>query len=274
MSNFFSIFDLPFMMRALLAGCLVALLTSQLGVLVISRKLAFLGDTLSHAAFTGIAIGIALGINLNLTVFLLAVIIAFVLTWLQDKSSLSSDTYIALLYSSLLAFGIVIVSHSQGLRAELFQYLFGDILAVSFTDIIIMASVVIISILLLIICYRPLLMITIDQDLAHSQGVKVKIYNYLFTLLLALATAITIKLIGVLLLSALLIIPAAIALTIARSLKQTLILSLLSAELMAIIGIFVSYLYDLPTGPTIILIGTGFFVLINVLKRLSWKTGQ
>lgn len=268
MINILEPFSLPFMLRALLAGMMVACLTSQLGMLVISRKMAFLGDTLSHAAFTGIAIGLALGIQPTITVFLLSISIAFVLTWLQEKSHLSSDTYIALLYSSLLALGIVIVSKSSGFRTELFQYLFGDILSIAPPDLVIIASVVLVSLIVMAFSYKPLLMLTIDQELAHSKGVSVRFYNYLFVLLLALTTAVTIKIIGVLLLSALLIIPAATALTIATSLKRSLIYSFLFAQLMTIVGLYVSYLADLPSGPTIILTGTGIFVVLTLSKKL------
>ncbi len=268
MINILEPFSFAFMLRALIAGVMVALLSSQLGLLVISRKMAFLGDTLSHAAFTGIALGLVLGIEPTITVFIISIIIAFLLTWLQEKSHLSSDTYIALLYSSLLALGIVIVSKSAGFRTELFQYLFGDILAIQNADLLLIAGVMVISIIISIFTYKSLLMITIDRELAHTKGVATKFYNYLFVLLLALTTAITIKIIGVLLLSALLIIPAATALTVARSLKASMALSFIFAELMTILGLYSSYSFDLPSGPTIILCGTSCFIIVSLFKRI------
>lgn len=258
----------PFMLRAVIASLLLALLTSQVGVFVLSRKLAFLGDTLSHAAFTGIAIGLIIGIHPQITVFAIAILVAFLLTWLQDNAKLSSDTYIAILYSSLLSFGIVLISLFTGFRAELFQYLFGDILAIDITDLAMIGTVTIATIIGIYIYYKPLMMVVIDRDIAQSKGINVRAYNYIFILLLALTTAVTIKIIGVLLLSSLLVIPAASAMMQAKSLKGAFIYSFVIAELMAILGLFVSYIADTPSGPTMILVGSVFFALLNIKKAI------
>ncbi len=268
-AHLFEAFSYPFMWRALIAGVLLAILTSQVGIFVLSRKLAFLGDTLSHAAFTGIAVGLITGIHPQITVFAIAILVAFLLTWLQDNAKLSSDTYIAILYSSLLSFGIVLISLFTGFRAELFQYLFGDILAIDNTDLIMILVVTIATIIGLFWQYRPLMMVVIDKDIAQSKGVKVKIYNYLFILLLALTTAVTIKIIGVLLLSSLLVIPAACAMMQARSLKGAFIYSFVVAEAMAILGLVCSYLGDTPSGPTMILIGSVMFATLNIKHALQ-----
>jgi zinc transport system permease protein len=266
-TTLWEIFSYPFMLRALIAGLLLALLTSQVGVL--SRKLAFLGDTLSHAAFTGIAIGLIIGIHPQITVFAIAILVAFLLTWLQDNAKLSSDTYIAILYSSLLSFGIVLISLFTGFRAELFQYLFGDILAIDTTDIVMISIVTLATIIGIYAYYRPLMMVVIDKDIAQSKGVNVKIYNYIFILLLALTTAVTIKIIGVLLLSSLLVIPAACAMMQAKSLKGAFIYSCIVAELMAFIGLILSYIADTPSGPTMILVGSVFFAILNIKKAIQ-----
>ncbi len=259
-------FSLSFMINALLTGIMIATLASQVGIFVVGRKLAFLGDTLSHAAFTGIAFGIALGISPNITVFLLAIIIALILTWLQERAELPSDTYIAILYSSLLALGIMVVSTFKGYRVELFQYLFGDILAISQQDLFVTFVVTIIVLLMILTNFRKLTMIVIDRDIAHTKGVNVRILNYIFVLLLALTTAVTIKIIGVLLLSALLIIPSASALIIARNLRSSLLYSFIIAEIMVITGLILSYHWDTPSGPTMIIVGSVIFVLSNVYR--------
>lgn len=268
-TTFLEALSYPFMLRALLASLLLALLTSQVGVFVLSRKLAFLGDTLSHAAFTGIAIGLIIGIHPQITVFGIAILVAFLLTWLQDNAKLSSDTYIAILYSSLLSFGIVLISLFTGFRAELFQYLFGDILAIDRADLVMIGIVTIATIIGIYLYYRPLMMVVIDKDIAQSKGINVRAYNYIFILLLALTTAVTIKIIGVLLLSSLLVIPAASAMMQAKSLKGAFIYSFIIAELMALIGLLLSYVANTPTGPTMILVGSTFFAMLNIKKALQ-----
>lgn len=263
------IFSYPFMWRAMIAGVLLALLTSQVGIFVLSRKLAFLGDTLSHAAFTGIAIGLITGIHPQITIFIIAILVAFLLTWLQEHTRLSSDTYIAILYSSLLSLGIVIISLFTGFRAELFQYLFGDILAIDNSDLWLILLVTIATIIGLFRYFRPLMMVVIDKDIAHTKGVNVKIYNYIFILLLALTTAVTIKIIGVLLLSSLLVIPAACALMQSKSLKGAFIYAFVVAEVMAICGLLFSYWGNTPSGPTMILIGSILFTILNIKHAIQ-----
>ncbi|MBP7056979.1 metal ABC transporter permease [Candidatus Gracilibacteria bacterium] len=257
----------PFIWRALLAGGLMAVLTSQIGIFVLSKKLAFLGDTLSHAAFTGIALGLVVGLNPQVTVFAIAVLIAIVLTWLQNNSKLSSDTYIAILYATLLSLGIMIMSRLQGYRTELFQYLFGDILSISLHDIITISLVTILTLALLAWRYRILVMIIVDQDIAKTRGIAVQKYNYLFVLLLALTTAVTIKMIGVLLLSSLLVLPSASSLLISKSMRQSFIWSFVLSEIMIVSGLLLSIFWDTPSGPTIIFIGSVIFLILNIWRR-------
>ncbi len=254
-----------FFINALIIGIIIASLASQIGIFVVGRKLAFLGDTLSHGAFTGIAIGLLVGIHPTITIFVFAILIALTLTWLQEHTELSTDTHLAIFYSSLLALGIMIF----GQEVELNEYLFGDISNITWSDITI-AAVVAGSVLSIILFnFRKFIMTIMDKDIAHTKGVNVRFYNYLFVVLLALTVAITVKVIGVLLLSALLIIPSASALILAKNLSRSFLYSWIIAEIMVILGLFLAYYGNTPSGPTMIIVGTVIFVCANVYRLLK-----
>lgn len=251
-----------FLINALIIGIVIATLASQIGIFVVGKKLAFLGDTLSHGAFTGIALGLVLGIHPTISIFVLAIFIALVLTWLQERTELSTDTHIAIFYSSLLALGIMVF----GEEIELNEYLFGDISKISFTDITIATVIAGFVLLVIFLNFRKFMMNIIDRDIAHTKGVNVRFYNYLFVVLLAFTTAITIKIIGVLLLSALLVIPSASALILAKNLYRSFLYSWIIAEIMVVLGLLVAYYGNKPSGPTMIVIGTAIFIVSNVYK--------
>lgn len=250
---------------AYIIGAITALLASQIGIFVVGKKLSFLGDTLSHGAFTGIAIGLLLGIQPTITIFVFAIAIALILTWLQEKTEISTDTHLAIFFSSFLALGILIF----GQEVELNEYLFGDISHIVLSDIILAAITTGIVLLIIFANFRKFIMTVLDKDIAQAKGVNVRFYNYLFVLLLALTTAITIKIIGILLLSALLIIPAASALIMAKNLRLALIYSFLIAEIMVILGLILSSYWNTQSGPTMIIVGTGIFILSNIFQVIK-----
>ena len=251
--------------NALIVGVSIALLASQIGIFVVGKKLSFLGDTLSHGAFTGIAIGLLIGIHPTITIFTFAVALALILTWLQEKSELSNDTYLAIFFSSLLALGIMIF----GEEIELNEYLFGDINNVQFLDMLIAITVSGVVLSTLWLNFRKFIMTVVDKDIAQTKGINVSRYNYLFVVLLALTTAVTIKVIGILLFSALLVIPAASALILAKNLARSFVYSWVIAEMMVILGLFISYYGHTPSGPTMIIVGTGIFILSNIYRLVD-----
>lgn len=253
-----------FIWRALIAGLVVAVVAGPLGSFVVWRRMAYFGDSLSHSALLGIALGILVGINTTLSLLIVCLAIAALVVWMESRQRLSHDTLLGIFAHSSLSLGLVALSLIQGLRIDLMAYLFGDILAVTTTELYwIMAGGIAMLIALLMI-WRPLLALTVNEDLAKVEGVRVDLMRLLFMLLMALVVAVSIKLVGVLLITSLLIIPAAVARQFARSPEQMALLAALAGGISVLGGMFVSLQWDTPTGPSIVVVASLLFFLVNL----------
>ncbi len=258
-----------FLILALLAGCAVALVAGPLGAFAVWRRMAYFGDTLAHSALLGVTFGLLLDINLNLAIALGCLLLALILVALQNNRFLATDTLLGILSHSTLALGLICVSVFSENRIDLMAYLFGDILAVSQTDVI---SIWIISVAVLaaiIWLWRPLLAITVHEELAQVEGVPVVRVRAALMLLMALVIAIAMKVVGVLLITALLIIPAAASRRLTTSPEQMAIVASLLGIIAVMAGLAASYWWDTPAGPAIVLSATLLFSLTLVRKRRS-----
>jgi zinc transport system permease protein len=253
-----------FIWRALIAGLVVAAVAGPLGTFVVWRRMAYFGDSLSHSALLGIALGILTGVNTTLSLLLVCLGIAVLVVWMESRQRLSHDTLLGIFAHSSLSLGLVALSLIQGLRIDLMAYLFGDILAVTTTELywIMVGGGAVLMALLMI--WRPLLALTVNEDLAQVEGVRVDLMRLLFMLLMALVVAVSIKLVGVLLITSLLIIPAAVARQFARSPEQMALLAALAGALSVVGGLFVSMQWDTPTGPSIVVVASLLFFLVNL----------
>jgi len=253
-----------FIWRALLAGLVVAAVAGPLGTFVVWRRMAYFGDSLSHSALLGIALGILTGVNTTFSLLLVCLGIAVLVVWMESRQRLSHDTLLGIFAHSSLSLGLVALSLIQGLRIDLMAYLFGDILAVTTTELywIMAGGAAVLAALLMI--WRPLLALTVNEDLAQVEGVRVDLMRLLFMLLMALVVAVSIKLVGVLLITSLLIIPAAVARQFARSPEQMALLAALAGALSVLGGMFVSMQWDTPTGPSIVVVASLLFFLVNL----------
>lgn len=256
-----------FLLYALLAGIAVALVAGPLGAFAVWRRMAYFGDTLAHSALLGVTFGLLLGVNLNLAVALGCLLLALVLVALQQNRFLATDTLLGILSHSTLALGLVCVSLFSETRIDLLAYLFGDILSVSPLDV---ASIWIIStsvILVIAWLWRPLLAITVHEELAEVEGVPVAKVRTLLMLLMALVIAIAMKVVGVLLITALLIIPAAASRRLSSTPESMAIIASLLGCLAVSLGLMASYYWDSPAGPSIVLAATGLFILTLTKKQ-------
>ncbi|WP_347330144.1 zinc ABC transporter permease subunit ZnuB [Marinimicrobium locisalis] len=255
-----------FLLYALLSGLGVALVAGPLGALVVWRRMAYFGDTLAHSALMGVTFGLLLNVNLNLAVAVGCLLLALVLVALQHNRLLATDTLLGILSHSTLALGLVMVSLFTNSRIDLLGYLFGDILSASATDVVTVWVISVVVSALLLLLWRPLLAITVHEDLAHVEGVPVTAVRTALMLLMALVIAIAMKVVGVLLITALLIIPAATS----RRLTHTPETMALGASLLGALsvagGLGASFIWDSPAGPSIVLCATVAFVL-SLLKR-------
>lgn len=255
-----------FLLYALLSGLGVALAAGPLGALVVWRRMAYFGDTLAHSALMGVTFGLLLGVNLNLAVAVGCLLLALMLVALQQNRLLATDTLLGILSHSTLALGLVTVSLFTDSRIDLLGYLFGDILSASAADVITIWAVSIVVTLLLLLLWRPLIAITVHEDLAQVEGVPVTAVRTALMLLMALVIAIAMKVVGVLLITALLIIPAAASRRLTHTPESMALVASGLGSLSVAGGLGASFLWDSPAGPSIVLCATTLFIL-SLLRR-------
>ncbi|MGU3577163.1 metal ABC transporter permease [Brucellaceae bacterium C25G] len=258
-----------FFTRALIAGIGLAITTGPLGCFIIWRRMAYFGDTMSHSALLGVALALFFDINMILGVFLVALSISAVLLLLQRKQSLSSDSLLGILSHSTLALGLVIVAFMTWIRVDLMSFLFGDILSVSATDIIFIYGGGAVVLTILAFLWRPLLASTVNEDLARAEGMRPDLSQAIFMILLAVIIAIAMKIVGILLITAMLIIPAATARRFASTPEKMALIASVVGSLAVTAGLFGSLQYDTPSGPSIVVAAFGIFMLslLSVNKR-------
>ena len=250
-----------FFTRALIAGVGIAIIAGPLGCLVIWRRLSYFGDTLSHSALLGVTLAYAFSMNITLSVFIISSVVAIVLINLQKRTKLAGDSLLGLLAHSTLAIGLVLIGFLSSIRFDLMGLLFGDILAVTTEDIALVwiGGIIILGILYFI--WKSLFSATVNYDLAAAEGMKPEISNLIFTLLLAGVIALSIKMIGALLITGLLLIPAAIARNLSNSPKQMIIIAILAGIASVVLGLFTSLELNTSSGPSIIVVSLALFIL-------------
>jgi zinc transport system permease protein len=258
-----------FILRALLGGLAVALVAGPLGSFVVWRRMAYFGDTLAHSALLGVALGFLIGISVSLTVILLCVSLAMLLVVLQRQRRLASDTLLGILAHSALSLGLVAISFLEGVRIDLMAYLFGDILAVSWNDLWWIFAGGLVALLLLLVLWRPLLAVTVHEDLARVEGVRVSLVSIGFMLLIALVIAVAMKVVGILLITSLMIIPAAAARRLSSTPEQMALLAAAIGSLAVVGGIWGSLEWDTPTGPSIVVAAAVLFAVIFALPGMG-----
>lgn len=260
------------LLPSLLAGLSLTTITGPLGTFVVWRRMSYFGDTLSHAALLGIAFGFLLNINLFYAVIFVTLILALGLLWLESQKQLPIDTLLGILAHSALSLGLVVISLMGNIRIDLMGYLFGDLLSITYTDIAQIVIGVIFIGLLLIWRWNDFLFITVNEELAFIQGINIRLTKLILTLLLAFTIGIAMKFVGALIITSLLIIPAATARYISKTPEVMAILSIIIGMISVLSGLLFSFLYDTPTSPSVVLSNAGlFFVCLFVSKFFNAK---
>lgn len=260
--------------RALLGALMLAALLGPLGSFVVWRHMAYLGDTIAHAALLGVAFSlIASTLPMTLTVFAVAIGVAVVLYRFGHDARFHSDTILGILAHGALALGVLLVALSRQ-RVDINAYLFGDILTLEWSDVGVLAMLVIVIGTLLKFIWKPLLMVTISPAIAHVEGINARRTQLVLLLMLASVIAIAIQMVGVLLITALLIIPAASARYLARTPGQMALLASAIGMSTAALGLFGSLQVDAPTGPTMVVVGAFVFVVIGCVTKLRTKSSN
>lgn len=248
------LFSYGFMQRAVFAGALLAVFSGIISVFIVLRRVAFLGSGISHAAFGGVSIGFLLGINPLLTALAYSVVIAFGIEQISTRGKLAEDTAIGIFFSSSMALGIVLIGLSSSYNVDLYGYLFGSILAVTREDALLAVIVTLFLTCVILLIMKELHFITFNEELALVSGIKVRLIKTVFLLSMAIAIVLGIKLVGIILVSAMLVIPGAAAQILTRSFYRMVFISCLISLFSVISGIAVSYRFNLAPGGTIVLV--------------------
>lgn len=262
----------PFLVRALAAGIGVAVIAGVIGCFVVWRRMAYFGDSLAHSALLGVALGFAIGISPNLGTIVICSLFALLLLWLQQKKVLTTDTLLGILAHASLSVGLVTISLLNQ-RIDLHAYLFGDILTVTPNELWWIYGGGAIVLLVLLFNWSSLVLMTLHEDLARAEGVRVLLTQFLLMFLMTIVVAVSIRIVGILLITSMLIIPAATARQLVRSPEAMAIVSATIGIAAVIIGLFGSLRLDTPSGPSIVVAAAVLFmVLFPITTALSQKS--
>jgi zinc transport system permease protein len=264
----FDILSVSFMQRALIAGVLVGFLSSYYGVFIVQRGLGFLGSGLAHAAFGGVALGVLLNQEPLWIAVPFTVLVALGITFVKDKTNLGGDTTIGIFFAVSMALGIIFIFLKRQYTSDAFTYLFGSILSVTMTDII-ASSVLIMITLLLSSFWKRWAYSSFDRELAQADRIPVQLDDYLLSVLIAVTIVVSIKVVGIVLIAAFLVIPPATSRLINKSFSKMTFTSIVIGIFTALIGLWISYYLDVPSGATIILLQAALFFLIMIIRSLK-----
>lgn len=261
------IFQYSFMIRALQAGIMIAVIAPLIGNFLVIRKFSLIADTLSHVALSGVAIGLLLGTQPLFTTLLITITAAIFIEKLRTSRNIPGDAVLAMFLPGGLSLSIVLISLANGFNANLFSYLFGSITTVQENEIWLILSLGILTVFTIFVLYKKLLYSSFDEESARVSGINVEFVNIVLIILTAITVSLSMRVIGILLIGALMVIPVVTAMQVAKSFLQTIFFSVLFALFSVISGLFLAYYYNLPAGGIIVLLSLLIFFLETFLKK-------
>ncbi|NLV77179.1 MAG: metal ABC transporter permease [Tissierellia bacterium] len=258
-----------FILRGIVVGSLIAISSSFLGIFLVLKKHSMIGDGLAHVSFATVAIALLLNKSPLIISIPLVILSSFLILKLDEKADIHGDAAIGLISSLAIAVGVLISSISKGFNVDLFSYLFGSILVISKMDLILSIILSIIVILIICIFYNSLFAITYDEEFANVLGINSKFINYLISTLTSITVVLGIRIVGTMLISSMIIFPTVTALQVSNSFNSTILISSIVSIISVIMGTFISYIFNLPTGATIVIINGMFFLLFFLIRKLK-----
>lgn len=261
----------PSIQRAIVGAVLMGILGGMLGSFVTLRQLSFFSHAVGHAALVGVALGVLLQINPTWMLLPFTLVFGVIVLYFIDKTDLGSDSVLSIVLSGALAIGLILTSLIKGYRGNLMAVLFGDILAIDTTDLILTLLVLMGGSIFLLSTMRQQILLTLNPDVAQVQGIPVQLYRYIFVVLLSLAVAVAIKAVGVLLVNAFLVIPASTAKLMSHHFSRFLAISVIVGSISSIAGIIVSGIFNFASGPSIVLVQFLLFVAVFIWFKLNLK---
>ncbi len=263
------IFSYGFMQRALVSGIAIALLCSVVGLFLVLRRYSLFGDAVAHSSFGGIAAGLLIGIYPMWTAYVVSLVSALVITRIKQKFDISGEASVAILLSSGIAVGLILISLSGGFNVDILSFLFGSILLVSVEDTVLILSLTGVILIIILLLYRELIYSTFNEEQAKVSGIPVEKMNYLIIFIAGITVVTSIQLVGILLISALFVIPNVTAIMYGRSFKQTALLSIAFGVSSVIVGILISYLFDITPSGGIVMLSIAIFAVTIGLKWMG-----
>jgi manganese/iron transport system permease protein len=270
-------FVFPFMQRALIAAVIVGVVCAVLGCFVVLRSMAFLGDALAHAVLPGVAVAYLAGMNTLIGALIAAVLVALGISAFSHHGTLREDTAIGILFAAALALGVLLISTIRTYATDLTHIMFGDILGVSDLDLLLTGALSFVVLLLVVVLFKELLLVSFDPVLAHTLGRRPGVYRTLLMVMLAVTIVVSLRTVGVGLVVALLVTPAATAYLLVRRLAAMMAVSAALGAASGIIGLYMSYYLDVSSGAAVVLVATGFFLLAYLFvprRGLVWRLAQ
>lgn len=265
--SFLHYLNYSFIQRAYLAGSFIAVLCAMLGLFLVLRKLSLIGDGLSHVSFGAIALGLFLGFYPFYVAIPLVLIASYFILKLTEKAKMYGDAAIGVVSSLSIAGGVILASLSKGFNADLFSYLFGNILAISRQEVYLSLGMSLAVLLVIILLYNDLFSATFDEEYARISGIKTDRLHLILTSLTAITVVLAVKVVGIMLVSALLILPAVTALQIAKGFKAAMLIAISVSVISVLFGITTSFFLDLPAGATIVMINVMIFTITLAIKK-------
>jgi len=257
----------PFMQRALVGGVLVGVMASYFGVFVVQRRLSFLGAGLSHAAFGGVALGLLLGTEPLAVAVPFTVLVSLGINWVRRHTRLAGDTAVGVFFAVSVALGLVFLAIRRGITVDAFTYLFGSVLSVSTTDVVLAATMLVVGVLTLPRLWGRWAYATFDEESARAERLPVDRDDYLLFTLLAVTIVVSVKVVGIILMAAFLVIPAASARLVSPTFRHMTIIAVAIGGASSLAGLAVSYMADMPSGATIVLVQAALFFGLVLLTR-------
>lgn len=271
MKTLLEMLSYPFLVRALIVGCLVSLCASLLGTSLVLKRYSMIGDGLSHVGFAALAIAYALNLAPMSLSIPVCVIAAFFLLQLEENAKIKGDAATALLCSGALAVGVMTISLTTGMNTDVCNYMFGSILAMSPSDVELSVVLSIIVLLLYLLFYPRIFAVTFDESFAKASGTNTRLYNMVIALLTAVTIVLGMRMMGTLLISSLIVFPSLTAMRICRTFRWTVLMSALFSLSGFLVGIILSYLYSIPTGASIVVIDILLFFFFSAVEMLREK---
>lgn len=252
--GFLSVLSYPFMIRAIIVGVLVSFCASLLGVILVLKRYSLIGHGLSDVGFAALALALAVGASPIYVATPIVIAASFIIMYVSQNKKINGDIAIGIFSTGALSFGIIITAISKGFNMDIYSYMFGSVLAMSSFDVVVSVVLSIVVIATFVIFYNRLFIVTADEEFARAIGINVTFYQFLISFLTALTVVIGMRMIGTLLISSLIIFPAIIARRFVRSFKYLVLLSALISVFCFILGILISFFFNLPTGAGIVLV--------------------